>query len=226
MGDAGAATKRRILAAALDIAGREGLDALRTRRVAEAAGVNLGLLHYYFGSKEELVRETLDEYLDELGPALERRPAEADGRDAEDFLVDLFASALAVLARRPAILFGMVGRLISQVRKSIARGGEPGFPLEGASMTPFGAFSMIRSLVMPRIRTALAARLGADQELVSRRALQLFGSVFHPIVITPFAAQVFGVDLSDDAKRLAYIKAVVAEALTPPALSPRGTTGS
>jgi AcrR family transcriptional regulator len=217
VGEAGAATRKRILDAALEIAGREGLDALKTRRVAEEAQVNLGLLHYYFESKEALVRETFDAYLDELGSALERRPAEADAAEPEEFLVDLFASALAAAAKRPAIMFGLIGRLQAQMSRSIASGAGPGYPLDDSSITPFGPFAVIRSLVLPRIKAAIAARLGADDELASRRALQMFGSIFHPIVLTPFASQVFGVDLSDDAKRLAYIRAVVAEALAAPA---------
>ena len=36
-----------------------GFDGARTRAIAEEAGVNLALLHYYFGSKEELYRRVL-----------------------------------------------------------------------------------------------------------------------------------------------------------------------
>ncbi|MDA8411736.1 MAG: helix-turn-helix domain containing protein, partial [Treponema sp.] len=67
MGERGAlGARERILAAATDLAGREGLEALTTRRVARVAGVNVGLLHYYFESKESLIDETLGLFLDEM----------------------------------------------------------------------------------------------------------------------------------------------------------------
>src|ERR1700693_6399365 len=42
-----------------------------TRAVAEAAGVNHGLVHYYFGSMEELLTQTLERFVDQLAEALE-----------------------------------------------------------------------------------------------------------------------------------------------------------
>jgi AcrR family transcriptional regulator len=40
----------------------EGYAAVTTRRVAEAAGVNHGLVHYYFGSMEELFVQVLERF--------------------------------------------------------------------------------------------------------------------------------------------------------------------
>jgi AcrR family transcriptional regulator len=44
----------RILNAALEVFALHGRDGARTRDIAQAAGVNLAMLHYYFSSKEEL----------------------------------------------------------------------------------------------------------------------------------------------------------------------------
>lgn len=41
-----------------------GLEGLRTRRVAECAGVNVATLHYYFSTKEKLIQGLVD-YLGE-----------------------------------------------------------------------------------------------------------------------------------------------------------------
>ena len=49
----------RILAAARDLFAEHGLDGTSTRAVAEAAGVNLAMIHYYFGSKEQLYERVL-----------------------------------------------------------------------------------------------------------------------------------------------------------------------
>jgi AcrR family transcriptional regulator len=49
-------TRRRVLDAALAAFGDAGFAAVTTRRIAEAAGVSLPVLQYYFGGKEGLYR--------------------------------------------------------------------------------------------------------------------------------------------------------------------------
>jgi AcrR family transcriptional regulator len=78
-----AATSRRDTAtsALLDAAERlliaDGYAGLTTRKVAAEAGVNHGLVHYYFGSMEELLLQVLERFTDRL---IERQTAmyEAD----------------------------------------------------------------------------------------------------------------------------------------------------
>jgi AcrR family transcriptional regulator len=48
-----------------------GYAGVSTRAVAEAAGVKPGLVHYYFGSMEELLTQTLERFVDQLAQALE-----------------------------------------------------------------------------------------------------------------------------------------------------------
>src|SRR5579871_2648814 len=48
-----------------------GYAGVTTRAVAEKAGVNRGLVHYYFGSMEELLTQTLERFVDQLAGALE-----------------------------------------------------------------------------------------------------------------------------------------------------------
>jgi TetR/AcrR family transcriptional regulator len=48
-----------------------GYAGVTTRAVAEAAGVNHGLVHYYFGSMDELLTQTLERFVDQLADALD-----------------------------------------------------------------------------------------------------------------------------------------------------------
>jgi AcrR family transcriptional regulator len=48
-----------------------GYAGISTRAVAEAAGLNHGLVHYYFGSMDELLTQTLQRFVDQLADALE-----------------------------------------------------------------------------------------------------------------------------------------------------------
>jgi TetR/AcrR family transcriptional regulator len=48
-----------------------GYAGVTTRRVAEEAGMRSGLVHYYFGSMEGLLRQTLERFADRLAEPLE-----------------------------------------------------------------------------------------------------------------------------------------------------------
>src|SRR5213594_495681 len=55
-----------------------GYAGITTRRLAEEAGVNHGLVHYYFGSNENLLMRTLERFTDRL-IARQRDLYEAEG---------------------------------------------------------------------------------------------------------------------------------------------------
>jgi AcrR family transcriptional regulator len=48
-----------------------GYAGVSTRSLAEAAGMNHGLVHYYFGSMDELLAQTLQRFVEQLATALE-----------------------------------------------------------------------------------------------------------------------------------------------------------
>ncbi len=48
-----------------------GYASVSTRSLAEAAGMNHGLVHYYFGSMDELLAQTLHRFVEQLATALE-----------------------------------------------------------------------------------------------------------------------------------------------------------
>ena len=52
----GEAQRRALVRAAYDLIAEDGLEGLRTRKVADRAKVNVATLHYYFKSKEDLIR--------------------------------------------------------------------------------------------------------------------------------------------------------------------------
>jgi AcrR family transcriptional regulator len=60
MSEAGDATRRALLDAAEELLISKGLAAITTRKVAEQAGVNQALVHYHFGTIEELLLAALE----------------------------------------------------------------------------------------------------------------------------------------------------------------------
>jgi AcrR family transcriptional regulator len=55
--------REKLLAATIDLLAERGLAGFSARAVAEQAGVNYGLVHYYFGSKNNLLSETVERAL-------------------------------------------------------------------------------------------------------------------------------------------------------------------
>lgn len=104
-----AATRRRILEAALDLFADRSFDGASTRDIAERAGVSQPSLAYHFRSKEELWRAAVDEVFAELVATLEGR---IDGLRGVD------PATTARLVMREFILFAathpQLHRIISQ----------------------------------------------------------------------------------------------------------------
>ena len=61
-------TRARLLSAAASLIAERGWSAVTTRAVAERAGVNQALVHYHFGSIDNLRREAV---MARLTPAIE-----------------------------------------------------------------------------------------------------------------------------------------------------------
>ena len=65
-------TRKRILEATVELMAEIGIDRVRTRAIAERAGVNPALVHYHFGSIAALVMEAAEyALLQELGPSID-----------------------------------------------------------------------------------------------------------------------------------------------------------
>lgn len=56
--------RRALLDAAIELVATHGPDGFSAREVAKAAGVNYGLIHYYFGNRNELLRQAIRRELD------------------------------------------------------------------------------------------------------------------------------------------------------------------
>jgi AcrR family transcriptional regulator len=89
-------TKARILAATDQLFGDLGFDATTTRDIAERSGVNKALIHYHFGSKDELLVALLDDYYGRLTTALvaamgRRTAIEEQAMDVLDAYADFLA---------------------------------------------------------------------------------------------------------------------------------------
>jgi AcrR family transcriptional regulator len=102
--DAGA--RERILVAALQVFAERGFDGARTREIADRAGANLGLIKYYFDTKEKLWRDAVSlafqELQTELGDVI--APSTTPGADARAQIERLLRRFIHFVARRPEFM--------------------------------------------------------------------------------------------------------------------------
>jgi AcrR family transcriptional regulator len=106
-GAAESTTRERILVAALRVFAERGFDGARTREIADRAGANLGLIKYYFDTKELLwqaaVSRAFGELQGELGDVIPR-PARETRKDARARLERLLRRFVRFVARRPEFM--------------------------------------------------------------------------------------------------------------------------
>ncbi|MBE2251007.1 MAG: TetR/AcrR family transcriptional regulator [Myxococcus sp.] len=90
-------TKQRILEAADGLFGALGFDVTTTRDIAERSGVNKALIHYHFGTKDDLLEALLEGAYAKLGAALQASLAtpRASLTAQVDHLLDTYADFLA-----------------------------------------------------------------------------------------------------------------------------------
>lgn len=89
-------TKARILDAADELFGELGFDATTTRDISERSGVNKALIHYHYGTKDDLLEALLEGHYAALGKVLQDALTRRRGlaHQVEDVL-DAYADFLA-----------------------------------------------------------------------------------------------------------------------------------
>jgi len=171
------ATREKLLAAALDVFGRYGFDGASTRRLADAAGVNLQASPYYFSGKEGLYIATA-EYLtemitDHIGGMRQKVGAriaalDASGESMTPAEARIFLTEIAQT---------MVALFVSKTSESWAR-----FIIR-EQMEPTEAFNRVyQGIMRPMIEIArrlIGTILGEDpaREHVRLRAFSFIGSI-------------------------------------------------
>lgn len=117
--------KRRLLLlqTAFDVIAEAGFEGLRTRTVAERAGVNIATLHYYFPSKQGLI-EGLAQFMSAKFVTIHGPRPAPSGYAALDKLRQEFADSEYYLEHEPKMIlvmqeFGMRGERDAAVKRVV-----------------------------------------------------------------------------------------------------------
>jgi TetR/AcrR family transcriptional regulator, cholesterol catabolism regulator len=112
------ARRRRIVAAAMQLAARGGYEAVQMRDVAAHAKVALGTLYRYFSSKDELLAFTWIEWSQDLQRQLVRNPPR--GATPAERIMDFINRATHALEREPKLASALLKSLLSPDLKAEA----------------------------------------------------------------------------------------------------------
>lgn len=103
--DAEAGRRHELVRAAYREIAENGFEGLRTREIAKAVGVNIATLHYYFPSKEDLIRSVIGHAMSRFQSSLA-----AEGTAAQRLRAHL--QGLRKLSRHEPQLFAVMGELM------------------------------------------------------------------------------------------------------------------
>ena len=106
-----AATRRRLLDAARELATQGGYDAVNMRRVAERAGLSAPAAYQYFSSKDQILVDLLVDLVGETTAAVQTRPSR--GRAALDRTVATLRRAVQRLEKEPNLYIALTRAYIS-----------------------------------------------------------------------------------------------------------------
>ncbi len=117
------ARRTALLDAAEEVFSKRGYYGATLRDIADTADVNLGLMSYYFKTKEELIRHVVQRRVDELAAATEANLASAlaqDGPATLQNLISAFVRTMVTFALHPDEGWRNYMRLISRLMNAYA----------------------------------------------------------------------------------------------------------
>jgi AcrR family transcriptional regulator len=153
-------TDQRLIDAALELMPKTGLGALKVRQVAARAGVNLGMFHYHFKSKQEFNRRVLQTLYERFFERLTGAIAAAGGAAPRERLRAAVLT-LARFAREHRAMMLAIARDVLDRNPETLRFIRENFPRHGMIMFRLvkdcQRAGAIRRLPLPAVVATIAA---------------------------------------------------------------------
>ncbi|MBU5672140.1 TetR/AcrR family transcriptional regulator [Paenibacillus brevis] len=156
------ASQQKILDAAEAVFAEKGFDGARVDEIAKRAGLNKGMLYYYFQSKEQLLRALTDKHFEEMA------------QEKQAFMESLSQGEPVLAERIGEHMMGMFER-----RKSFLRI----IAIEAFKNDEFTReFFRIIDSTIPHLNM-LAEKAGMDSETLNRLKMNIFFFGFAPVLL-------------------------------------------
>ena len=196
-------TEERIVEAARRVFMRKGMAGARMQEIADEAGINKSLLHYYFRSKDKLYDHILTELMDRISSGI----------------AEMFKQEMTVKERLMAFVDVYIDALLEN--RSL-----PLFILNEINHNPDRFASLIRDKIASRLGTYIQQMLQESQEGMIRPIhplhliLNVLGMIIFPFAAYPLLEKVMGEELEGILdgfleERKAVVKEFIDNAITP-----------
>jgi TetR/AcrR family transcriptional regulator len=107
----GESTELLILSAARKVFVKKGLEGARMQEIADEAGINKALLHYYFRSKDKLFKNVLNQVLSEFIPLLGQTISSDESLEQKlKGIVEIYLGMLEENSFVPQFIIGEINR--------------------------------------------------------------------------------------------------------------------
>jgi TetR/AcrR family transcriptional regulator len=167
-------TEQRIFAAADRVFSRRGTDGARMQEIAEEAGVNKALLHYYYRTKEQLAEAVFRQTIGRFVPTVFK--VMSSDLELEDKVERVVHGYLDLLCRRPYL----PGYLISEMTHHPARLPKLIGALAGDRIKQVR--TKLRRQIAERVDAGTLAPITAEQFLVNVVSLCVFPFAARPML--------------------------------------------
>jgi AcrR family transcriptional regulator len=159
-------TKDKIMRATLELTKQEGFEKITIKKIAEASGTNVALVNYYFGSKENLLNESIKLILNSFQHTFA--------------ILDDFTISARDRLRRFLLDYLQVIRQYPELLSRIILLGQTVF----SSQHEYGSF--LNLLGFPKIQNILRELTDEQQpDHLMTMTVQIFGALFLPALMSP-----------------------------------------
>jgi AcrR family transcriptional regulator len=170
---AGENTENQILIAARDVFIVKGYEGARMQEIADQAGINKALLHYYFRSKEKLFEAVFREVAANLFPAMKHLLAAEIGiKEKITFFVKMYLKALRENPFIPAFVINTLNSNPESFLKYIKKSG----------VNPI----LLQNQIEDEVSHGLIRTIKAEHLMVNIIAMCIFPFIARPIVKSIF----------------------------------------
>lgn len=174
-------TAERILDAAHAVFVRKGTAASRTQEIADEAGVNKALVHYYFGTKAALADAIFERALSTLAPLMFGILAD-ENRSIEEKVRDIVREQIDFHSARPYLAGYMVSEMHAEPARVAALMAKRGQPPR----------DVLRRQIRDAVKAGTMRPISAEQFIVNMMGLLVF-----PFALRPGLSALLGIASSE-----------------------------
>lgn len=181
--------KERIIQATLEIIGNHGTDKVTIREIASRVGVNVAAVNYYFGSKSNLIQQSMQYFAEKMQNAFHIfHQKELPLKDKLHLFLTNFAET--------AVMYpGVVKSLVNQMMENGEIRSEVAVTMEKGS-------AAIKQVIGQLIHST-------DDKELSFISLQLMSSVIYPILMSTQLPLLYSFDYREKEAREEYIQSCI-----------------